>query len=89
MGLGFELAMVLDGLARLGDLPDLIIRPGSFCDILLQYHQYHPRNFYRLVQNLMNRSQQEDYQVTDLSLDIEEEEPVDVYTDREEIMAEG
>ena len=39
-GLGYELALVLDGTTWLGYLPDPIVGLTGFCDLLLQYYQY-------------------------------------------------
>ena len=87
-GLGFELAMVLDGLLGWGTYLILLLGLVVFAIYFFNITKVMP-GFLSSNTKSDEPEQQQDYQVTDLSLDIDEEEPVDVYTDREEIIAEA
>ncbi len=86
-GLGFELAMVLDGLLGWGTYLVLLLGLVVFAIYFF--------NITNVIPGFLSESassdkwvDQEETQETDVALEIQEE-PVDVYTDREEILAEA
>ncbi len=87
-GLGFELAMVLDGLLGWGTylilLFSLVVFIIYFFNITKVFSGWST-----LVPNISNDQVEDQDELTDELTEETEEEPVDVYTDRDEIMAQA